>query len=167
MSVLKMKDENDPSFAQQLHELNALTREKSDVPIIVNILSPALLIHCISEKHGVGETNNAGNHNDYDVDGEDECDCIFRCLMSRSHKHNSPGAIEWVLDSECSHHMNEDKYRFQELHKNDRSRRNFTFGDNSEGKVYGLGKVIISRHNSIKISCLLNHLVTIFFPLQN
>ena len=46
--------------------------------------------------------------------------------------------------------MNEDRYMFQELHKDDGPRRNVTFGDASKGKVYGLGKVVLSRDNSIK-----------------
>ena len=60
------------------------------------------------------------------------------------------GGKEWVLDSGCTDHMTGDKDMFRELADNDSPRKYVTFGDNSKGKVVGLGKVAISHDSSIQ-----------------
>ena len=55
---------------------------------------------------------------------------------------------EWVLDSACTDNMTKDKDMFHELAENDGPRKYVTFGDNSKGKVVGLGKVAISHDSS-------------------
>ena len=60
------------------------------------------------------------------------------------------GGKEWVLDSGCTDHMTGDKDMFRELSENDDPRKYVTFGDNSKGKVVGLGKVAISHDSSIQ-----------------
>ncbi len=60
------------------------------------------------------------------------------------------GGKEWVLDSGCTDHMTRDKDMFHELAENDGPRKYVTFGDNSKGKVVGLGKVAISHDSSIQ-----------------
>ena len=47
---------------------------------------------------------------------------------------------------------------FHELAENDSPRKYVTFGDNSKGKVVGLGKVAISHDSSIKIVMLIESL---------
>ena len=42
------------------------------------------------------------------------------------------------------------KYMFREIAENDGPRKFVTFGDNSKGKVVGLGKVAISHDRSIE-----------------
>ena len=46
--------------------------------------------------------------------------------------------------------MTRDKDMFCELAENDGPRKYVTFGDNSKGKVVGLGKVAISHDSSIQ-----------------
>ena len=60
------------------------------------------------------------------------------------------GGKEWVLDSGCTDHMTGDEEMFRELAENDGPRKYVTFGDNSKGKVIGLGKVAISHDSSIQ-----------------
>ena len=60
------------------------------------------------------------------------------------------GGKECVLDSGCTDHMTEDKDMFRELAENDGPWKYVTFGDNSKGKVVGLGKVSISHDSSIQ-----------------
>ena len=70
-------------------------------------------------------------------------------LMANLHGYMA-GGKEWVLDSGCTDHMTGDKDMFRELAENDGSRKYVTFGDNSKGKVVGLGKVAISHDSSIQ-----------------
>ena len=51
----------------------------------------------------------------------------------------------WVIDSGCTQHMTSDPRMFTSLDGQER----ITFGDNSKGKVKGLGKVVISNDHSI------------------
>ena len=59
--------------------------------------------------------------------------------------------------------MTGDKDMFHELADNDSPRKYVTFGDNSKGKVVGLGKVAISLIAPYKMSCSLNLLDTTYF----
>lgn len=68
------------------------------------------------------------------------------------------GGKEWILDSGCTDHATGDKDMFNELAKNDGPRKYVTFGDNSKGKVLGLGKVAISNDSSIKNVMLIESL---------
>ena len=67
------------------------------------------------------------------------------------------GGKEWVLDSGCTDHMTGDKDMFRELAENDGPRKYVTFGDNSKGKVVGLGKVAISHDRSAAKSILIKY----------
>ena len=73
------------------------------------------------------------------------------------------GGKEWVLDSGCTDHMTGDKDMFCELAENDGPQKYVTFGDNSKGKVVGLGKVAISHDSSIQNVMLVNLLGTTYF----
>ena len=59
--------------------------------------------------------------------------------------------------------MTGDKDMFRELAENDGPRKYATFGDNSKGKVVGLGKVAISHDSSIHMLFSLNLLAIIYF----
>jgi hypothetical protein len=54
-----------------------------------------------------------------------------------------------VLDSGCTNHMTKEKRMFTSFEKNDTSSDSITFGDNSQGKVLGLGKIAITTEQSI------------------
>ncbi|KAJ0077105.1 hypothetical protein Patl1_35904 [Pistacia atlantica] len=49
------------------------------------------------------------------------------------------GANKWFLDSGCSRHMTEDKSLFTLLKS--KNGGNVTFGDNSKGKIIGIGSI--------------------------
>ena len=115
--------------------------------------------HC--HDHTTNESLSLGNnqsqddveHAYYDEDDDSEFD------LDESMRHfglmaNLRGYIaggkEWVLDSGCTDHMTGDKEIFRELAENDDPRKYVTFGDNSKGKVVGLGKVAISHDSSIQ-----------------
>jgi hypothetical protein len=53
-----------------------------------------------------------------------------------------------VLDSGCINHMNGEKM-FTSFEKNDTISDSITFGDNSQGKVLGHGKIAITTEHSI------------------
>jgi hypothetical protein len=54
-----------------------------------------------------------------------------------------------VLDSGCTNHMIREKEMFTSFEENDCSSDIITFGDNSEGKVLGYGKIGITTNHSI------------------
>jgi transposase InsO family protein len=54
-----------------------------------------------------------------------------------------------VLDSGCTNHMTGEKRMFTSFEKNDTSSDSITFGDNSQGKVLGHGKIAITTKHSI------------------
>jgi hypothetical protein len=54
-----------------------------------------------------------------------------------------------VLDSECTNHMIGERRMFTSFEKNDCSSDCITFGDNSQGKVIGFGKITITTKHSI------------------
>jgi transposase InsO family protein len=55
----------------------------------------------------------------------------------------------WVIDSGCTQHMTGNPRMFTSLDENVDGQDKITFGDNSKGKVQGLGKVAISNDLSI------------------
>jgi hypothetical protein len=59
------------------------------------------------------------------------------------------GGSHWVIDSGCTQHMTGNPWMFTSLDENVDGQDKITFGDNSKGKVQGLGKVIISNDLSI------------------
>ena len=59
------------------------------------------------------------------------------------------GGSHWVIDSGCTQHMTGDPRMFTSLDKEVDGQERITFGDNSNGKVQGLGKVVISNYHSI------------------
>ena len=59
------------------------------------------------------------------------------------------GGSYWVIDSGCTQHMIGDPCMFTSLDEEVDGQERITFGDNSKGKVKGLGKVAISNDHSI------------------
>ena len=59
------------------------------------------------------------------------------------------GGKHWVLDSRCTQHMTGYVKMFTSLDEEVGDHEHVTFGDNSKGKVVGLGKVTISKDLSI------------------
>jgi hypothetical protein len=51
------------------------------------------------------------------------------------------GGTHWVIDSGCTQHMTSDPRMFASLEENRECQEKITFGDNSKGKVKGLGKI--------------------------
>jgi hypothetical protein len=62
--------------------------------------------------------------------------------------YNTDGS-HWVIDSGCTQHMTGNPWMFTSLDENVDGQDKFTIGDNSKGKVQGLGKVAISNDLSI------------------
>ena len=50
------------------------------------------------------------------------------------------GGSHWVIDSGCTQHMTGDPRMFTSLDEEVDGQERITFGDNSKGKVKGLGK---------------------------
>ena len=59
------------------------------------------------------------------------------------------GESHWIIDSGCTQHMTGDPRMFTSLDEEVDGQERITFGDNSKGKVKGLGKVAISNDHSI------------------
>ena len=59
------------------------------------------------------------------------------------------GGNHWVIDSGCIQHMTGDPCMFTSLDEKVDEQERITFGDNSKGKVKGLGKLAISNDHSI------------------
>ena len=59
------------------------------------------------------------------------------------------GESHWIIDSGCIQHMTGDPRMFTSLDEEVDGQERITFGDNSKGKVKGLGKVVISNNHSI------------------
>ena len=77
------------------------------------------------------------------------------------------GGKHWVLDSGCTQHMTGYVKMFTSLDEDVGDYEHATFGDNSKGKVVGLGKVAITKDLSILMCCLLSRLVSICYLLLN
>jgi hypothetical protein len=65
-----------------------------------------------------------------------------------------------VLDSGCTNHMTREKKMFTSFEKNDTISDSITFGDSSQGKVLGHGKIAITTEHCIS-NFLLNLWTTI------
>jgi hypothetical protein len=63
-----------------------------------------------------------------------------------------------MLDSGCTNHMTREKDMFTSFEENDFSSDTIMFGDNSEGKVLGYGKIAITTDHSIFKILLVNSL---------
>jgi hypothetical protein len=59
------------------------------------------------------------------------------------------GGISWVLDSGCTNHLIGEKKIFTSFEKKDTTSDSITFGDSSQGKVLGHGKIAITTKHSI------------------
>jgi hypothetical protein len=59
------------------------------------------------------------------------------------------GGSHWVIDSGCSQHMTGDPRMFASLSEDVDGHEQITFGDNSKGKVQGVGKIAISKDHSL------------------
>ncbi|WVZ63057.1 hypothetical protein U9M48_012727 [Paspalum notatum var. saurae] len=68
------------------------------------------------------------------------------------------GGSHWVMDSGCTQHMTGDSRMFTSLIGNVEEYDKITFGDNSKGKVEGLGKIEISSEYSISNVLLVDSL---------
>ena len=133
--------------------------------VISTIISETIQIHKLEHCHGrkSNESLALGDdhiHDDGDIEHgyyheDEESDIDFEetmrnlSLMANFRDYMARGK-EWILDSGCTDHMTEDKDMFRELAKSDGPRKYVTFGDNSKGKVLGLGKVAIYNDSSIQ-----------------
>ena len=63
----------------------------------------------------------------------------------------------WVIDSGCTQQMTGDPRMFSSLDEEVDGQERITFGDNSKGKVKGLGKVAISNDHSSPMCYMLLH----------
>jgi hypothetical protein len=59
------------------------------------------------------------------------------------------GGSHWVLDSGCTQHMTKNGRMFTSIDNEGSECDKITFGDNSKGKMKGLGKITISNDLSI------------------
>jgi hypothetical protein len=59
------------------------------------------------------------------------------------------GGSHWVINSGCTQHMTGDPQIFTLLDEDVDDQEMITFGDNSKGKVKGLGKIAIPNDHSI------------------
>ena len=154
---------NDPNFDKYLFELRDLMRAKGDVRTISNIIIETIRVHSLEHCHAhiPNEFDGLGDQHDDDVsehgyyddsDDDEEFEKTMRnlSLMANLQRDYMSGGKEWILDSGCTDHMTRDKDMFRELANNDGPHKCVTFGDNSKGKVLGLGKVAISHDSSIK-----------------
>ena len=136
-------------------------RAKGYVRIISNIISEVIRIHkdehC--DDHLSNESFSLGNdqsqdyveHGYYDEDDDSDFyldESMRHFGLMANLRGYMAGGKEWVLDSGCTDHMTGDKDMFYELAENNGPRKYVTFGDNSKGKVVGLGKVAISHDRS-------------------
>ena len=73
------------------------------------------------------------------------------CFMARGNSkvNYKAGGKHWVLDSGCTQHMTGYVKMFTSLDEDVGDYEHVTFGDNSKGKVVGLGKVAITKDLSI------------------
>jgi transposase InsO family protein len=55
----------------------------------------------------------------------------------------------WVLDSACANHISRENRMFTSFNKNDITGDRITFGDKSQGKVLGHGKIAVTTEHSI------------------
>jgi hypothetical protein len=63
-----------------------------------------------------------------------------------------------VLDSGCTNHMTGEKHMFISFEENDCPSYTIMFGDNSEGKILGYGKIAITTDHSISKVLLVDSL---------
>src|SRR3989337_90355 len=154
---------NDPKFDECLLELRDLMRAKGDVGVISIIISQIIRIHKHAHCHGhksneslsLGDDHSHDDveHGYYDEDDDSDFDLDESMrhfgLMANLRGYMA-GGKELVLDSGCTDHMTGDKDMFHELAKNNGPQKYVTFGDNSKGRVVGLGKVAISHDSSIQ-----------------
>jgi hypothetical protein len=63
-----------------------------------------------------------------------------------------------VLDSGCTNHITGERRMFTSFDKNDCPSDCITFGDNSQGKVLGFGKIAITTEHSISKILLVEYL---------
>ena len=168
--ALSKMNSNDPKFGDCLFELTNLMRAKGDVGIISDIISEAIKIHkedhCQTHSNespslGIDPSHDDVEHGYYDEDDDSDFDlddAMRHFGLMANLRGYMAGGKEWVLDSGCTDHMTGDKDMFRELAENDSPRKYVTFGDNSKGKVVGLGKVAISHDSSIQNVMLIESL---------
>jgi hypothetical protein len=63
-----------------------------------------------------------------------------------------------VLDSGCTNHMTGEKDMFTSFEENDYPSDTIMFGDNSEERVLGYGKIAITTNHSISTILLVDYL---------
>jgi hypothetical protein len=63
-----------------------------------------------------------------------------------------------MLDSRCTNHMTGKKDMFTSFEEDDCSSDTIMFGDNSEGRVFGYGKIAITTDHSISKFLLVDSL---------
>jgi hypothetical protein len=76
------------------------------------------------------------------------------------------GGKYWVLDSGCSQHMTSNDSMFTSL-GDPGDHDHVTYGDNTRGRVAGLGRIAIIKDFLSQMFYMLNLLALICFPLLN
>jgi hypothetical protein len=56
----------------------------------------------------------------------------------------SSGGSKWIIDSGCTNHMTGDKNMFFTYERNSDPSDSISFGDNSQGRIVGLGNIPIT-----------------------
>jgi hypothetical protein len=59
------------------------------------------------------------------------------------------GGSSWIIDSECINHMREEKKMFISYVKNKDSHDTIIFGVGNQGKIKGIGKIVITTEHFI------------------
>jgi hypothetical protein len=72
-----------------------------------------------------------------------------------------------VFDSGCINHMMRERRMFTSFEKNKCECDCITFGDNSQGQVLGLVKLLSQRNIQFLKLFLLNRWTTIYYPFHN
>nr|CAE03661.3 OSJNBa0042N22.2 [Oryza sativa Japonica Group]CAE76041.1 B1292H11.27 [Oryza sativa Japonica Group] len=89
-----------------------------------------------------------GNYND------EYRTCVW---VPKALAYSSDGS-SWLVDSGCTNHMTGERSMFTSLDEEGGSCENIMFGDDGKGKVMGLGKIAISKNQSLSNVLLVNSL---------
>jgi hypothetical protein len=76
------------------------------------------------------------------------------------------GGSSWIIDRGCTNHMMGEKKMFTSYVKNKDSQDSIIFGDGNQGKVKGLGKIVITSKHSISNVFLVESLGYNLLPMS-
>jgi hypothetical protein len=77
------------------------------------------------------------------------------------------GGSKWIIDSGCTNHMTGERSMFSTYEENDDPTDLIFFGDNSQGRVLGVGNIAISSEHFISKVFLLKPWTTTYYPYHN